>query len=153
MKRALFGLAILATTCAAIASPPSDDMKIIVDRLVGDLGKDAASEAHAFDRMLDLGSASVPYIVAHLGDDRRLPEQSLWVRRPGFVDRQYKPWYVHDGLEFVLTELTGFTMGPQDGHLLKAQREKNTRKWVAWCVQRYPMKADVCRSGRRSDME
>jgi hypothetical protein len=88
--------------------------------------------------------------VAHLGDDRRLPEQSIWIHRSGGrAERQYKPWYVHDGLEAVLTDLTGFTMGPQNGHLLPSQRKQSTRKWVAWCVERYPAQADVCRSGQR----
>jgi hypothetical protein len=150
MKRFAFLLGTLVTTFAAFASPPADDMKATVDRLVDDVAKDSASEAQAFDRMLKLGSAGVPYLISHLGDDRHLPEQSLWVRRPGFVDRQYKPWYVHDGLEFVLKELTGFTMGPQNGHLLKAERDKNTRKWVAWCAGRFPTQADVCRSGSKT---
>ncbi|MGN6093291.1 MAG: hypothetical protein ACTHOL_13140 [Luteibacter jiangsuensis] len=151
MKHMVFCLGMLAATFTASASPPHDDMRTLVDRLVDDTTKDSASEARAFDRLMHLGSAAVPYIVARLGDGQRLPEQSIWVRRHGHEDRQYQPWYVHDGLEAVLNELTGVTMGPQNGHLLKSQREKNTRKWVAWCVQRYPMKADVCRSGRTSD--
>jgi hypothetical protein len=147
MKRTACRLGLLAASLPAFAAPPPDDMKATVDHLVNETTKDASTEARAFDRMLELGSAAVPYLIAHLGDDRRLPEQSLWVRRPGFVDRQYKPWYVHDGLEFVLKELTGFTMGPLNGHLLKGQREQNTRKWIAWCVQRFPAQAEVCRSG------
>jgi hypothetical protein len=145
MHRIVFGLTLLLATASAAA----DDLGPKVDRLVDDTTKDAASEARAFDAMLDLGNAGVPYLVSHLGDDRRLPEQSLIIRRPGREDRQHKPWYVHDGIEFVLTDLTGFTMGPQNGHLLKTQREQNTRKWVAWCVGRYPEQADVCRSGPR----
>jgi hypothetical protein len=147
MKRVAFLLGIVVTTYAASAAQPAAEMKATVKRLVDDTTVDAASEARAFDRMLNLGRAGVPYLIAHLGDGRRLPEQSMWVRRPGFADRQYTPWYVHDGLEFILKELTGFTVGPQNGHLLKGQREQNTRKWVAWCVGRYPAQADICRSG------
>lgn len=148
MKRLALCLGALLMTFAAFASPPpDDDMKATVDRLVDDTAKDSVSEARAFDRLIHLGSAAVPYIVAHLGDGRRLPEQSIWVRRHGHEDRQYHPWYVHDGLEVVLQELTGFTIGPQNGHLFKDQRERNTRKWAAWCAQRYPAQADICRSG------
>src|SRR3954463_6910692 len=137
MKRLVLGFALLlpAATAAAEGLGPQ------VDRLVEDTTKDAASESRAFDALLKLGNDGVPYIVSHLGDDRRLPEQSMFMRRPGREDRQVKPWFVHDGLEFVLTELTGFSMGPQNGHLLKSQREQNTRKWVAWCVGRYPEQA------------
>ena len=142
MKRLAFGLTILLVGASAAA----EDLGPKVDRLVEDTTKDAASESRAFDALLKLGNDGVPYIIGHLGDDRRLPEQSIIIRRPGREDRQVKPWYVHDGLEFVLTELTGFSMGPQNGHLLQTQREQNTRKWVAWCVARFPAKADVCRS-------
>jgi hypothetical protein len=145
MKRIAFGFALLLMAASAAA----EDLGSKVDRLVEDTTRDAASESRAFDALLKLGNAGVPYIVSHLGDDRRLPEQSIFIRRPGREDRQVKPWYVHDGLEFVLTELTGFSMGPQNGHLLQTQREQNTRKWVAWCVGRFPAKADVCRGGRR----
>jgi hypothetical protein len=145
MHRLAVGLTLLLAATGAVA----EDVGTMVDRLVEDTTKDAASEARAFDTLLKLGNAGVPYIISHLGDDRRLPEQSLFIRRPGREDRQVKPWYVHDGLEFVLTALTGFSMGPQNGHLLKTQREQNTRKWVAWCVGRFPEKADVCRSGVR----
>lgn len=145
MKRLALGFALLLTAASAAA----EDLGPKIDRLVEDTTKDAASESRAFDALLKLGNAGVPYIVSHLGDDRRLPEQSLFLRRPGREDRQVKPWYVHDGLEFVLTELTGFSIGPQNGHLLKTQREQNTRKWIAWCVGRFPAKADVCRGGRR----
>ena len=82
-----------------------------------------------------------------LSENRNGNDRSMG--RPGREERQVKPWYVHDGLEFVLTELTGFSMGPQNGHLLQTQREQNTRKWVAWCVGRFPEKADACRSGER----
>jgi hypothetical protein len=145
MKRLAFGLTLLsaATSVAAETLGPK------VDHLVEDTTKDAASESCAFDALLRLGNDGVPYIVSHLGDDRRLPEQSIIIRRPGREDRQVKPWYVHDGLEFVLTELTGFSMGPQNGHLLKTQREQNTRKWMAWCAGKFPEKANVCRSGSR----
>jgi hypothetical protein len=143
MKRLALGFALLITAASAAA----EDLGPKIDRLVEDTTKDAASESRAFDALLKLGNAGVPYIVSHLGDDRRLPEQSIFIRRPGREDRQVKPWYVHDGLEFVLTELTGFSMGPQNGHLLKTQREQNTRKWIAWCVSRFPEQADVCRSG------
>lgn len=145
MKRIAFGFALFLT----VASAAAEDLGPKVDRLVEDTTKDAASESRAFDALLKLGNDGVPYIVSHLGDDRRLPEQSIIIRRPGREDRQVKPWYVHDGLEFVLTELTGFSMGPQNGHLLQTQREQNTRKWVAWCVGRFPEKADACRSGKR----
>jgi hypothetical protein len=145
MKRLALGFVLLLTAASAAA----EDLGPKIDRLVENTTKDAASESRAFDALLKLGNAGVPYIVSHLGDDRRLPEQSLFLRRPGREDRQVKPWYVHDGLEFVLTELTGFSMGPQNGHLLQTQREQNTRKWVAWCVGRFPAKADVCRGGRR----
>ena len=145
MKRLAFGLTLLLVATSAAA----EDLGPKVDRLVEDTVKDAASESRAFDALLNLGNDGVPYIISHLGDERRLPEQSIIIRRPGREDRQVKPWYVHDGLEFVLTELTGFSMGPQNGHLLKTQREQNTRKWVAWCVGRFPAKADVCRSTRR----
>jgi hypothetical protein len=145
MKRLALGFALLLTAASAAA----EDLGPKIDRLVEDTTKDAASESRAFDALLKLGNAGVPYIISHLGDDRRLPEQSLFIRRPGREDRQVKPWYVHDGLEFVLTELTGFSMGPQNGHLLKTQREQNRRKWIAWCVGRFPAKADVCRGGRR----
>jgi hypothetical protein len=145
MKRLVLGFALLLPAATAAA----EDLGPQVDRLVEDTTKDAASESRAFDALLKLGNDGVPYIVSHLGDDRRLPEQSMFMRRPGREDRQVKPWFVHDGLEFVLTELTGFSMGPQNGHLLKSQREQNTRKWVAWCVGRYPELADVCRSGPR----
>ena len=145
MKRLAFGLVLLLTAASAAA----EDLGPKVDRLVEDTVKDAASESRAFDALLNLGNDGVPYIISHLGDDRRLPEQSIIIRRPGREDRQVKPWYVHDGLEFVLTELTGFSMGPQNGHLLQTQREQNTRKWVAWCVSRFPAKADVCRSTDR----
>jgi hypothetical protein len=33
--------------------------------------------------LLKLGNNAVLYIIRHLGDDRRLPEQSIIVRRPG----------------------------------------------------------------------
>jgi len=145
MKRLAFGLSLLLVAASAAAEDPGPK----VDRLVEDTTKDAASESRAFDALLRLGNEAVPYIVSHLGDDRRLPEQSIIIRRPGREDRQVKPWYVHDGLEFVLTELTGFSMGPQNGHLLQSQREQNTRKWVAWCVDRLPAKAGVCRSTGR----
>jgi len=145
MKRLAFGLSLLLVAASAAAEDPGPK----VDRLVEDTTKDAASESRAFDALLRLGNEAVPYIVSHLGDDRRLPEQSIIIRRPGREDRQVKPWYVHDGLEFVLTELTGFSMGPQNGHLLQSQREQNTRKWVAWCVDRFPAKAGVCRSTGR----
>ena len=145
MKRLAFGLTLLLVGTSAAA----EDLGPKVDRLVEDTTKDAASESRAFDVLLKLGSEGVPYIISHLGDDRRLPEQSIIIRRPGREDRQVKPWYVHDGLEFVLTELTGFSMGPQNGHLLKTQREQNTRKWVAWCAGRFPEQADICRSGNR----
>lgn len=143
MKRLALGFALLLTAASAAA----EDLGPKIDRLVENTTKDAASESRAFDALLKLGNAGVPYIISHLGDDRRLPEQSLFIRRPGREDRQVKPWYVHDGLEFVLTELTGFSMGPQNGHLLKTQREQNRRKWIAWCVSRFPEQADVCRSG------
>ena len=145
MKPVVLGLAFLFAAHSAAA----DDLGPRVDRLVDDTTKDAASEARAFDELLKIGNAGVPYLVSHLGDDRKLPEQSLIIRRQGREDRQHKPWYVHDGLEFVLTDLTGFTMGPQNGHLLKTQREQNTRKWVAWCVGRFPAQADICRSASR----
>ena len=154
MKPAVLALALLVATSIASAEDAgpglTEDLAPRVARLVDDTTKDAASEDRAFNQLLRLGRAGVPYIVAHLGDDRRLPEQSIWIHRSGGrAERQYKPWYVHDGLEAVLTELTGFTMGPQNGHLLPSQRKQSTRKWVAWCVERYPAQADVCRSGQR----
>lgn len=133
-----------ATTTATASTP---DLSTLVPQLVDDTAKDSDSERRAFDRLLTLGSAGVPYIVAYLGDARRLPEQSIWVRRQGSRDRQGQPWYVHDGLEFILRVLTGYDFGPQNGHLLKSQRERNTRKWVNWCVKHYPADADICRSG------
>jgi hypothetical protein len=154
MKPSVFALALLVATFIASAEDagpgPTEDLAPRVARLVDDTTKDAASEDRAFNQLLRLGRAGVPYIIAHLGDGRRLPEQSIWIHRSGGrAERQYKPWYVHDGLEAVLTELTGFTMGPQNGHLLPSQRKQSTRKWVAWCVERYPAQADVCRSGQR----
>jgi hypothetical protein len=151
MHRLAVGLTLLlaATAVSAEGAAAPENLGPKVDRLVEDTTKDAASESRAFDVLLKLGSEGVPYIISHLGDDRRLPEQSIIIRRPGREDRQVKPWYVHDGLEFVLTELTGFSMGPQNGHLLKTQREQNTRKWVAWCAGRFPEQADICRSGNR----
>src|SRR3954462_21088 len=109
MHRLAFGLALLL----AATSAATEDLGPKVDRLVEDTTKDAASESRAFDALLALGNDGVPYIISHLGDERRLPEQSMIIRRPGREDRQVIPWYVHDGLEFVLTELTGFSMGPQ----------------------------------------
>jgi hypothetical protein len=81
----------------------------------------------------------------HIGDGRRLPEQSISVRRVGSRDRQSQPWYVHDGLEFVLKVITGRAFGPQNGHLLPSQRARNTRKWQTWCVEQYSAQASVCR--------
>lgn len=151
MKNVALALVLLFSTPIAAAEDigpgATNDLAPVVARLVDDTTKDAASEDRAFNQLLLLGKAGVPYIIAHLGDGRRLPEQSIWIHRPGGrAERQYKPWYVHDGLESVLKELTGFTMGPQSGHLLPSQREQNKRKWVAWCVGRYPAQADVCRS-------
>ncbi|APG02492.1 hypothetical protein BJI69_00295 [Luteibacter rhizovicinus DSM 16549] len=151
MHRLALGLTlVLATTAATPASATaSEDLGPRVDRLVEDTTKDSASESRAFDVLLKLGNDGVPYIISHLGDGRRLPEQSIIIRRLGREDRQVKPWYVHDGLEFVLTELTGFSMGPQNGHLLKSEREQHTRKWVAWCVDKFPAQMDICRSVHR----
>ena len=150
MKNVAFALGFLVATSAAatedIGPTGTEDLAPRVARLVDDTTKDPASEDRAFRQLLQLGKAGVPYIIPHLGDGRRLPEKSIWIRRPGRADRQYTPWYVHDGLEFVLKELTGFTMGPQNGHLLPSLREQNKRKWVAWCVERYPAQADACRS-------
>jgi hypothetical protein len=150
MHRLAVGLTLLlaVTAAGAPSAAVADDLGPKVDRLVEDTTNDAASESRAFDALLKLGNVGVPYIISHLGDDRRLPEQSMIIRRPGREDRQVKPWYVHDGLELVLTEVTGFSMGPQNGHLLKTQHEQNSRKWVAWCDGRFPEKADVCRSER-----
>ncbi|MDQ7996786.1 MAG: hypothetical protein AAGC76_13190 [Luteibacter sp.] len=151
MSQRAFCLALLMPIAAAAsaAPPPAPDLAPLVSRLVDDTARDSDSERRAFDALMNLGSAGVPYIVSHLGDGRRLPEQSIWVRRQGSRDRQGQPWYVHDGLEFVLKVVTGRAFGPQNGHLLPSQREKNTRKWVAWCVDHYPAQASVCRSGSR----
>lgn len=152
MKRhaGLLGLLLAASPFIATAAtaPPSPGLGPRVARLVDDTARDSDSERRAFDELMDLGSAGVPYIVSHLGDGRRLPEQSIWVRRAGSRDRQGQPWYVHDGLEFVLKVVTGYAFGPQNGHLLPSQRERNKRKWVGWCVSHYPAQAEVCRSGR-----
>ena len=154
MKPAALALLFLFTTSSVAAEnigpAATDDLGPLVARLVDETTKDAASEDRAFNQLLLLGHAGVPYIIAHLGDSRPLPEKSIWIhRRGGRPERQYHPWYVHDGLESVLKELTGFTKGTRNGHLLPSQREQNTRKWVAWCVERYPAQAGVCRSGQR----
>jgi hypothetical protein len=47
----------------------------------------------------------------------------------------------------MLTALTGFSMGPQNGHLVKKQREQNTRKWVTWCEGKFNTQASICRPG------
>ncbi|HXP00534.1 MAG TPA: hypothetical protein VN813_08515 [Luteibacter sp.] len=154
MKYVALGLALLFATSTAAAGETgpaaTDDLAPLVARLVDDTTKNAESENRAFNQLLLLGEAGVPYIIAHLGDARPLPEKSIWIhRRGGRPERQYQPWYVHDGLESVLKELTGFTKGPQTGHLLPSQRERSARKWVAWCVERYPAQAGVCQSVQR----
>lgn len=143
----LLALSIPAVAVASTMPPPSPDLGPYVAGLVDDTARDPASERRAFDHLIKLGRAGVPYIVGHLGDHRRLPEQSIWVMSPGRPDRQHQPWYVHDGLEYVLNEVTGFSMSQLNGHMLRSQRERSTRKWVAWCVDRYPAQAAVCRGG------
>lgn len=139
-----------------VSTPPTSassaprDLGPVVARLVEATTTDSESERRAFDALMNLGHAGVPYIIGNLGDGRRLPEQSIWVRRVGSRDRQAQPWYVHDGLEFVLKVITGRAFGPQNGHLLPSQRARNTRKWQAWCVEHYPAQADACRG--KTDM-
>ncbi|QWT22379.1 hypothetical protein KPL74_10350 [Bacillus sp. NP157] len=125
--------------------PATRDLGPVVARLVDDTTKDPASQARAFRTLMGMGQAAVPYVVAHLGDGRKLAEQSIWVQGvTGRVDVQYHPWYVHDGLLAVLKEITGFSRASLNGHALPSQRERNTRKWVSYCEERYPAKASVC---------
>ncbi|MGA7439799.1 MAG: hypothetical protein WBW32_16880 [Luteibacter sp.] len=130
---------------AAPASNASPDLGPTVDYLVANLTRDSRTQAQAFRMLMGLGRPAVPYLVAHLGDSRPLPEQSIWVHAPvGRADTQYHPWFVHDGLLAVLKEITGFSRAPLTGHLLPSQRAKSVRKWVAFCVERYPAQAAVC---------
>ncbi|UPG93174.1 hypothetical protein [Luteibacter aegosomatissinici] len=164
MKQLGWFLALVVPTIAAAAPPPAHvippgtpplaavpaagvqrDLGLLVDGLVADLTKDSTSQARAFKTLIGLGRPAVPYVVAHLGDSRPLPEQSIWVQAvTGRSDTQYHPWYVHDGLLAVLKELTGYARAPMTGHLLPSQRAKSVRKWVAYCVDRYPAQAAVC---------
>lgn len=152
MKRLWIIVLALGVPCAAAAgappvkaAPPAEDLGPLVARLVDDTTLDAKSQALAFRRLMGLGKAGVPYVISHLGDSRRLAEQSIWVHgAPGREDVQYQPWYVHDGLMAVLKEVTGQAKGPLTGHLLPSQRAKNVRKWVTYCVERYPTQAAVC---------
>jgi hypothetical protein len=129
----------------ATAEPAPLDLGPLVDKLVADLTKDSRTQAKSFRMLISLGRPAVPYVVAHLGDGRSLPEQSIWVQAvTGRSDTQYHPWFVHDGLLAVLKELTGFSRAPLTGHLLPSQRAKSVRKWVTFCVERYPRQAAVC---------
>jgi len=129
----------------APASNTPPDLAPVVDQLVASLTTDSRTQARSFRMLMGLGRPAVPYIVAHLGDSRSLPEQSIWVQAPtGRADTQYHPWYVHDGLLAVLKEITGFSRAPLTGHLLPSQRAKSVRKWVTFCVERYPAQAAVC---------
>jgi hypothetical protein len=148
MKR-FIGFIALLFPAAVLAAPapaqPPPDLGPLVARLVDATASDATSQANAFSVLMGLGRPAVPYIVSHLGDPRPLPERSIWVQaRPGRSDTQYHPWYVHDGLLAVLKELTGYSRAPLNGHLLPSQRARSVRKWVAYCVERYPAQAAVC---------
>ncbi|SEV98928.1 hypothetical protein [Luteibacter sp. 329MFSha] len=124
------------------------DLGPVVARLVDATTTDAESQALAFRALIGLGRPAVPYVVSHLGDGRRLPERSIWIRAPtGRADTQYHPWFVHDGLLAVLKEITGYSRAPLTGHLLPSQRERSVRKWVRYCEERYPAQAKVCNSG------
>lgn len=148
MKRYGWLVALLIPTAGMAATPPPPpDLGPLVARLVDDTTKDSVSQARAFRLLMGLGRPAVPYVISHLGDSRKLAEQSIWVQAPtGRSDTQYHPWYVHDGLLAVLKELTGYSRAPLTGHLLPSQRAKSTRKWVAYCVDRYPAQAAVCQS-------
>lgn len=150
-KRWIIAIALVAPLTVAAgatpgqAGPPTEDLGPLVARLVNDTTINATLQARAFRQLMGLGKAGVPYVIAHLGDNRKLAEQSIWVHgAPGRDDVQYQPWYVHDGLMAVLKEVTGQAKGPLTGHLLPSQRAKNVRKWVAYCVNRYPAQAAVC---------
>jgi hypothetical protein len=150
-QRWIVAFALLAPLAASAAAPPTptappaEDLGPLVARLVNDTTLDAASQAVAFRRLMGLGKAGVPYVISHLGDSRRLAEQSIWVHgAPGRDDVQYQPWYVHDGLMAVLKEVTGQAKGPLTGHLLPSQRARNVRKWVTYCASRYPSELTVC---------
>jgi len=147
MKR-FIGCVVLPFSAAVFASPPPapPDLGPLVARLVDATASDSTSQANAFRVLIGLGSPAVPYVVSHLGDPRPLPERSIWVQAPtGRWDTQYHPWYVHDGLLAVLKEITGYARAPLSGHLLPSQRARSVRKWVNYCVERYPAQADVCR--------
>jgi hypothetical protein len=76
-QRWFIAFALLVPLTAPAAAPPAEDLGPLVARLVNDTTLDAASQAVAFRRLMGLGKAGVPYVISHLGDSRRLAEQSI----------------------------------------------------------------------------
>lgn len=144
MRRTVACLLLAAFACGAHAEPAN--LKATVTQLVDATTKNSTSEAKAFTDLLALGTAGVPYIISHLNDGRPLAEQSLVLQPiPGSHEtRQYKPWFVHDGLVILLTEMTGIRIGDENRHTAPAQRAQNKRKWIRWCEERYPDRAAAC---------
>lgn len=144
MQRTVACLLLAVFACAAHAQPAN--LKATVNQLVDATTKNSASEAKAFADLLALGTSGVPYIISHLNDGRPLAEQSLRLPPvPGSEQtREYKPWFVHDGMVILLTEITGVRIGDENRHTAPAQRSMNKRKWIRWCEERYPDRTAAC---------
>ena len=81
-----------------------------------------------------LGLPGVPYIIAHLGDDRPLPvaQISLANHAANAFEgmRHYSPKVVHDALSAILNQITGHSFEAVSSGSTPAQRasDKNNGK-------------------------
>ena len=132
----------------AEASSPSSDLMAnrVADLVDSVIQKD--HEQEAFTKLEALGMESVPYIVSHLSDSRRLPIQAISLINKSVNAfeglRHYGPEVVHDALAAILNQITGQSFEFVYNGASSEQRQKNTRAWEAWCMQSFPQKATVC---------
>lgn len=108
-----------------------------------------STEQTAFVSLEALGTSAVPYLIAHLGDMRPLPEHeiSLANTSPNAFEgsRHYSPETVHDALAAMLNQITGQNFVFVYNGATPQERLANAEQWRAWCVTQFPAQASVCR--------
>lgn len=160
--RALYWLAgliilLILGCCSLLSFPERKNESGItscetVARLVEASTQNAASQAHAFRQIEDMGGAAVPCIVRHLGDLRKLPDPQISLSNRGphaFEERaHYGAEFVHDALEAILRQLTDENIGAFDADRPSDERDllrkRNRHRWILWCRTHYPERASDC---------
>lgn len=148
----LLALAISACATSAITHG-SAAQPTYVSKLVDDLAKSPRKQRRAVDKLVSMGPAGVPYLIAHLDDTRQLSERSISLenKSPDRFEavRHYRPEAISDALTAILNDMTGQHFVDVYNGATPKDREDNRRQWRDWCRSAYQDQAEICNGKNR----